>query len=267
MRKKFVTNMAKRSDVWGPTSGVKIENGLGKELRLMDRDSKQGHPEQDTKTGSSDTDQKNKDKTELHQRLPELGILRSICFTLDSHREITGAHPEISSASRRLNDYTARITQKYIEAKNKLIRHLVKVAAAIKNYGVMADNSELISTASVKEQDLKEMSDEELFRYCVLIKEYTGTYADTLSFLGIEPYSLEDFRETIDHFSYATGLSGTGVYENTDWKKEIDQNYDEAFSLIHNTLDHLAEHIREKYPDFYSDYLRSKVFPAAGDAG
>ncbi|MGE5351991.1 MAG: hypothetical protein ACM3P0_07905 [Acidobacteriota bacterium] len=235
--------------------------------KFMERDFNQGHPEQDTKSGSVGTGQRSEEKTELHQRLPELGILRSICITLDSHREITGAHPDILNASRRLNDYTARITQKYIEAKSKLIRHLVKVAGALKNYGVMAENSELVGTASVKEQSLKDMTDEELFRYGLIIKEYSGVYADTLSFLGIEPYRLEDFHETIDHFSYATGLSGTGVYENTDWKREIDRNYDEAFSLIHNTLDHLAEHIREKYPDFYSDYLRSKVFPAAGDAG
>ncbi|MCU7495656.1 MAG: hypothetical protein HF314_16770 [Ignavibacteria bacterium] len=224
-----------------------------------------GHPEQETKSGAADTEQEN-EKSALHQRLPELGILRSICLTLDSHREIAGEHPEISNATRRLNDYTAKITQKYIEAKNKLIRHLLKIAGALKNYGVMADNYEIVSTASVREQALKEMSDEELFRFGILIKDYSKTYSDTLAFLGVEPFSLEDFHRTIDHFSYATGLSGSTVYESTDWKKEIDENYDEAFSLIHNTLDHLAEHIREKYPDFYSDYLRSKAFPAAGDA-
>lgn len=233
----------------------------------MERYFNSGHPEQDTKSGANGTDQKPGERTDLHHRLPELGILRSICITLDTHREITGAHPDISNATRRLNDYTSRITQKYTEAKNILIRHLVKVAGALKNYGVMAENYDLVSLASVNDQALKEMTDRELFSYGVLIREYSNTYSDTLFCLGIDPNSLEEFHQTIDLFSYATGLSGTGVYENTDWKKEIDQNYDEAFSLIHNTLDHLAEHIRERYPGFYSDYLRSKVFPAAEDAG
>lgn len=231
----------------------------------MDRYFKTSHPEQDLNQGTSG--QKTGQDADLHQRVPELGILRSICMTLDSHREITGAHPDISSATRRLNDYTAKITQKYIEAKGKLIRHLLRIAGALRNYGVMAENSELIQAASVKEQALKEMDDEELCRYGKLIKDYSAVYSDTITFLGIEKYSLDDFHKTVDHFSYASGISGSGIFENTDWKKEIDQNYDEAFSLIHNTLDHLAEHIRERYPDFYSDYLRSKAFPAAGDAG
>lgn len=228
---------------------------------------KTGRPEQDSSQGTLGQ-KTGQEAADPHQRVPELGILRSICMTLDSHREITGAHPDISNATRRLNDYTAKITQKYIEAKGKLIRHLLKVAGALRNYGVMAENSELLSAVSVKEQALKEMNDEELFRYGVLIKDYCTVYSETLTFLGIESNYLEDFHKTVDHFSYATGLSGTGVFENTDWKKEIDRNYDEAFSLIHNTLDHLAEHIRERYPGFYSDYLRSKAFPsAAGDAG
>ncbi|HEX2866745.1 MAG TPA: hypothetical protein VHO03_06870 [Ignavibacteriales bacterium] len=231
----------------------------------MDRYFNTSHPEQDINKGN--TGQKTDQNANLHQRVPEFGILRSICMALDSHREITGAHPDISSAMRRLNDYTAKITQKYIEAKANLIHHLLRIAGALRNYGVMAENSELVQAASVKERTLKEMDDEELLRYGSLIRDYSAVYAETITFLGIERYSLEDFHKTVDHFSYASGMSGGGIFENTDWKKEIDRNYDEAFSLIHNTLDRLAEHIRERYPDFYSDYLRSKAFPAAGDAG
>ncbi|MGE5620938.1 MAG: hypothetical protein ACM3U0_00060 [archaeon] len=224
---------------------------------------------QQTSANLTDTD-KNKtagNAPDLHQRMPELGILRSICITLDSHKDIIGGHPDLSNAARRLNDYTAKITQKYSEARNLLIRHLIKVSSALKNYGVMCDNSELIGRTSVKEQILREMSDEELFRFGAEIKEYVKVYSDTLCYLGLEQNSLDIFHETIDHFSYATGLSGSDVYQNAGWKQEIDRNYDEAFNLIHNTLDHLAERIRARYPGFYSDYLRSKAFPAAGDAG
>ncbi|MGE5401158.1 MAG: hypothetical protein ACM3S2_12195 [Ignavibacteriales bacterium] len=194
----------------------------------------------------------------IHESGNELGVLKAIYYTLSTNSDIITAQPDFVNIRQAFCEYTDRLIFRYSEAKEKLISTLLRIADSIRNYGVMTENSELIIAASVKENSLKKMEDNQLVETGKSILRYIDRYALPLHFMGVQQYSLNVLESDIEQFSYTTGIGKTEVFEKTEWKREIDEIYDNIYNVIHNKLDRLMEQMRERYPRFYHEYLQSK---------
>ncbi|MDP4191778.1 MAG: hypothetical protein Q8858_09460 [Bacteroidota bacterium] len=189
----------------------------------------------------------------------ELRILQSIHQTLETNSDIVSLIPGFFEARETFKSFVCKISQKYSELKETLINSYLKVASALRNYGVMTDNTDIIALSNLKASYLKNCSDYELIHHANVMFENVKLYFTTLNYFGISHETVDSFQTIVNKFSYAAGILGENVFDRTPWKEEIDRDFDEAYSFIHDTLDSYLERIKEKFPRFYTEYTTAKT--------
>lgn len=189
----------------------------------------------------------------------ELKILKSINQTLETNSDIVSLIPGFFEAREIFAEYVRNLSDKYSELKETLIKSCQKVADALRNYGVMTENSEIISFSNIKSSHFRSCNELELIHHSNKIFEKAKLYITTLNYFGISLEDLEKLEIETRKYSYAMGLHSVSIFEKSVWKEEFDRDFDEAYSFVQNTLDGYLEGIKARFPKFYSEYVSAKA--------
>ncbi|MGE5681757.1 MAG: hypothetical protein ACM34K_12840 [Bacillota bacterium] len=195
----------------------------------------------------------------------EINVLKSISRTLETNSDIISLVPGFFEARETFSGYISRLSVKYTELKEDLIKAYMKIAEALRNYGVMTENSDIITFSNIKESLLRNYDDYELIHRINSLFENVKLYFSTLNYFGITQELLSKFQTEVNRFSYVTGNYSGNVFEKNEWKDEFDKDFDDAYSFLYSTIDGYFENIKDRFPKFYSEYISAKsMLPLKG---
>lgn len=189
----------------------------------------------------------------------ELKMLNKVRFTLCTNSDIVQTIPSFVQALDTFKDHLNKITGMYRDIKKQLIQFTCRLAEAVKTYGVMIDNSELIEESSVREDDLENQSDEVLLNKSNKILEDARIYLQPPNPFGIYHEILSECEAVMDNFGYAIDKTAYSPDEKNSWKNEHDALFVNAHEFLQGTLDTLAESLKTKHPGFYREYQLSRT--------
>lgn len=189
----------------------------------------------------------------------ELKMLNKVKFTLCTNTDIVQSLPTFVQALDTFEDYINKISIKYRDIKNRLIKLTCRLAAAVNTYGVMTENDELIMESSVDEDDLENQNDETLLKKSGRILEHARKYLQAPNPFGIYHEIFVECEAAMDDFGYAINKRALSSIEKNSWKKEHDSLFAHAHEFMNSTLDRLMDSVKGKYPGFYREYEKAKI--------
>lgn len=213
-----------------------------------------------TETGSG----KPAPELEIQNLIPEcfkdeLKMLNKVKFTLCTNTDIVQTLPTFVRAFDTFEDYINKISMKYKDIKDRLVKLTCKLAAAINTYGVMTENDELIAEASFSQEDLENQSDEVLLNKSYKILEDARKYLQMPNPFGIYHEIFVECEAAMDDFGYGINQQEPSPIEKNSWKKEHDSLFAHAHEFMNSTLDRLVDSLKGKYPVFYREYQKAKI--------
>jgi transcriptional regulator with PAS, ATPase and Fis domain len=189
----------------------------------------------------------------------ELKILQKIRKMLTDNAAIISEIPEFSAIMDQFSLLIDKAYSQYQDNKNSLINMIAQISDGLRNYGVMTDNDEIISVASIKKNNLYDLEDHELLERAFRIIQLARSYLSSLFLFGVQFNSLVEAENQANALSYITGLTGTDVFEETEWKRRIDEIYNETNCFVREKLDKLIENLKDQHPQLLKEYISAKL--------
>ncbi len=182
-------------------------------------------------------------------------VFRKAVFTISTNSDIVSGYPILIEAKDKITCCINELDNLHDKAKEHFSGCVLKIGEALKNYGVMTENSEIISAASIKDYQLKNMSDLELLEKGFTVFRLGKSYLQSL-------YAFDNLKAVIDE-CYRTAEIKTGKIENQTEREDITSLYqktlNQAKSYLTNHVDVVFNEVKEDHPAFYLEYKKARM--------
>jgi len=184
-----------------------------------------------------------------------INILKKVKYTMSTNSDILSFYPNLIEAKDNVCKYINQLNDLYGQTKKHFVECILKIGEALKNYGVMTENSEIISEASVKENQLLEMNDHALLEKGFRIFRYAKSYIQSL-------YAFDNLKTIVNECYACTDEGIESEQINQNEKSAINvyrKTFIDAKEYLTNHVDSIFGEIREKHPAFYFEYRKARL--------
>lgn len=188
----------------------------------------------------------------------DLKTLRSILHTLETNSDIVYSVNGLIEVRDNFREHIHRVEKLISEMKDSLISYCSRVGDALRNYGVMVENSDIIIASNMREYSLRHQPEREVITRARALYRYAMDNISTLCFFGVSIETMNNFDNAINKLAYASGVACDNFFIKPAWQKDVDRKLDETYAFVFETLDAYVDGIKDRYPQFYAEYTSVK---------
>lgn len=183
----------------------------------------------------------------------KIKIIKSVKFTLETNSDIIDLFPELILARDIFYNKEKTLCEFYSTNKHYFLKIVLKIAESLREYGVMADNSEIIEHGKITIEQLFKLGEKELAIKGLSIFNFAKTYFESLIHIGNLYNMLAEIKNESNIFNetlYNESHSLSDVYN---------QIHHDMKEFLFKTIDRLVNELKEKYPRFYIEYKSARL--------
>ncbi len=182
--------------------------------------------------------------------------------------------PKFFSGVNKLDQITIQIDSEGIKQEKDLkgiktnkdkkmvnvIDWTIDICGAGHSYAHDTGDDALMERLNYKVSDIKHMAQPELLKVAgVVLDEALLIPADKLALEGISPKDLLAYKDLIVDFSRVKSSTKEAIIDRTGVTEKLSALFDEAETIVKNTLDKLISQYKRKDPDFYRRYKTARA--------
>lgn len=145
------------------------------------------------------------------------------------------------------------------ELKNKIIKEIVQIAAALFALSFEKGDNTLAEMVNVYPSTLKELRDQELYAKCKGIYDKAVEYKTSIAEFLISPEKIENLGNDLKRFNDISSAPRTLIVTRKDATERIAEQIKKIDELLKSTLDKLINFYEFTNPDFYNQYKSSRM--------
>jgi hypothetical protein len=179
--------------------------------------------------------------------------IKSVKYVLDTNSDIINTLPDFISARDVFIDRINILNDFYCGTKSNFIKITLQVAEALKEYGVMTENSEIIEQGKIRKEHLIKKTDKEIAILGITILNFIKPYFQSLCQIG-------NLNNILSIINESPGLPKEMVPDEEITLIDLYNNiYNEIKIFLCRTIDALVNEIKDKFPRFYIEYKTVRI--------
>jgi hypothetical protein len=206
-------------------------------------------------------------------------MYRSVCEVLKNNEKLFTDIPAMTTAADSFKNYfseIAKIDDRFMSVakgttKEKIITHEKLESSVIKISGLLFVTGKKINNENLKELTNITHSDIKIMRADVFIQKSKNILNNAKAFLSTLKTmdnnidaEISDLEENINHYENAVNMKESKSAESHSTKNSLEKSFKTADEILKDEIDRYIELVKEKYPDFYDQYIKARTIKDLG---